>query len=443
MGKTWTIEKIDRAYSGSKDVEIASIGGHLDVEDFYGIIYRSVLNILPEDKKEEGRRLTGLGGSAAGFGASASWDSESADAPQVQFRYRDVLEEAAELYPEDQHLLLCIDDIHKLSIGEDAIRDAIGEAADHLTENITLITVGQLSFDRLDTAVTISTFSEEQTKSLLQNEFKHLSENDAVEIHQELDGHPLYIGLLIEANEPDEIPEIPKGEVYDEIQIRYLHSLSEDEQRFFRLTSPLSELNERLCAAVIPDDEPFDSVGIDRLLRGLSDRVITQDLGWNDDSTKSYRIHDTFREFLYQRLDPEKETHVCRNAFRYYSERIRSLLTTNEVDLNTEVELVFSCLDYLSRDIGTKEHRELRRLIESGSAKTGYGTIPHLSWQKNSGHGELKNYPTTQLTRSSVRSITVTNLREPSMTKRHTQAGAMNSFSEIGSTSRKATSSVT
>ena len=397
VGKTWTIEKIDRAYSGSKDIEIASIGSHLDVEDFYGIIYRSVLNNLPEDKKEEERRLTGLGGSAAGFGASASWDSESADAPQVQFRYRDVLEETAKLYPEDQHLLLCIDDIHKLSIDEDAIRDAIREAADHLTQNITLITAGQLAFDQLDTAVTISTFSEEQTRSLLRDEFKHLSEDDAAEIHQELDGHPLYIGLLIKANEPDEIPEIPKGEVYDEIQIRYLHSLSEDEQRFLRLTSPLPELDERLCAAVIPDDEPFDSVSIDRLLRGLSDRVITQDLGWNDDSTKSYRIHDTFREFLHQQLDPEKEPQVRRNAFRYYSERIRSLLTTNEVDLHTEVELVFSCLDYLSKDIETKDHRELRRLIESGFSKDGLRFYPSSLLAE-----ELKTWGTQELPNDTV-----------------------------------------
>ncbi len=210
VGKTWMIEKIDRAYSGSKDVEIASIGSHLDVEDFYRNIYRSTLDNLPEDKKEEGRRLTGVGVGPVG---SVSWDAESADAPQVQFKYRDVLEGVAELYPEDQHLLLCIDDIHKLSIEEDAIRDAIREAADLLTENITLITSGQISFHRLDTEVSISTFTEQQTKSLLQNEFKHLSEQEAAEIHRELGGHPLYIGLLIEANEPEEIPEIPKGEV--------------------------------------------------------------------------------------------------------------------------------------------------------------------------------------------------------------------------------------
>ncbi|AKU09859.1 ATP-binding protein [Haloferax gibbonsii] len=376
VGKTWALEKVNRAYSGSQDVEIASIGGHLDVEDFFGIIYRSILTQLPEDKKEDGWRLTGLGGSAVGFGASASWDAESAEAPQVQFRYRDILEEAAEIYPADQRLLLCIDDLHKLNISEDAIRDAMREAADLLTQNITLITAGQLAVNRLDTAVTISTFSEEQTKSLLQDEFNHLSEDDAAEIHQELHGHPLYIGLLIEANEPDEVPEIPKGEVYDEIQTRYLHSLSEDEQRFLRLTSPLPELNERLCAAVIPVDDSFSSVGIDRLLRGLSDRVITRDLGWNDDSTKSYRIHDTFREFLHQRLDPMKETQVRRSTFRYYSKRIRSLLTTNEVDINTEVELIFSCLDYLTKDIETEEHQELRQLIKSGFGQDGLSYYP-------------------------------------------------------------------
>lgn len=373
VGKTWTIEKIDRAYSGSKDVEIASIGGHLDVEDFYRNIYRSILDNLPEEKKEEGRRLTGVGVGPVG---SLSWDAESADAPQVQFKYRDVLEGAAELYPEDQHFLLCIDDIHKLSIEEDPIRDAIREAADLLTENITLITAGQLSFDRLGTEVNISTFTEQQTKSLLQDEFKHLSEEEAAEIHQELGGHPLYIGLLIEANDPDEIPEIPKGEVYDEIQQRYLHSLSAHEQRFLRLTSPLPELNERLCTTVIPNDESFDSVSIDRLLRGLSERVITQDFGWNENSIKSYRIHDTFREFLQKRLDPSKEAQVRRNAFRYYSERIRSLLSTSDVDLNTEVDLVFSCLDHLSKDIETEEHQELRQLIKSGFGRDGLSYYP-------------------------------------------------------------------
>jgi hypothetical protein len=376
VGKTWTIERAGRAYSDSKDIANVSIGGHFGVEDLYGIIYRSVLNNLPEERKEEGSRLTGVGGSAFGFGASASWDSKSADAPQVQFQYRDVLEDVAKLYPDDRHLLLFIDDIHKLRIEEDAIRDAIREVANLLTENITLITAGQLAFDRLDTAVTISTFSEEQTKSLLQDEFKDLAEKDATEIHRELDGHPLYIGLLIEANEPDETPEIPKGEVYDEIQTRYLHSLSEDEQLFLRLTSPLTELNERLCAAAIPDDESFDEVSIDRLLRGLSERVITQDLGWDDDGVKSYRIHDTFREFLQKRLNPEQETRIHRNTFQYYSKRIQPLLSTNEVDLHTEVELVFSCLDHLSEDIAGKEHRELGQLIESGFSENGLRYYP-------------------------------------------------------------------
>lgn len=397
VGKTWAIEKIERAYSGSKDVEIASIGGHLDVEDFYGIIYRSLLNSLPEDKKEEGRRLTGIGVGPVG---SISWDSEPADAPQVQFRYRDVLEEAAELYYEDQHLLLCIDDIHKLSIEEDAIRDAIREVADLLTENITLITAGQLSFDRLDTVVNISTFSEEQTISLLQEEFKHLSEGEAKDIYQELDGHPLYIGLLIEANDFDEIPEIPTGDVYDEIQQRYLFSLSADEQRFLRLTSPLPELNERLCTGVIPDDESFDSVGIDRILRGLSERVITQDLGWNDDSTKTYHIHDTFREFLHQRLDTEKEIAVRRNAFRYYSERIRSLLNTSDLDLNTEVDLVFSCLNHVSKDIKPEEYQELRQLIKSGFGQYGLSYYPASLLAE-----ELKTWTTEELPDDTVDAI--------------------------------------
>lgn len=392
VGKTWIIDQIDRDYTGNKDVEIASIGGHLDVEDFYGIIYRSILNNLPEDKKDEGWQLTGLGGSAAGFGASVSWDTEAADVPQVKFRYRDVLKEAAEQYPEDCHLLLCIDDIHKLDIDEDAIRDAIQEAADLLTENITLITAGQLSFGRLDTEVTISTFTKQQTKSLLQDEFNYISEEEVAEIHQELGGHPLYIRLLIESNEPDEIPEIPKGEVYDEIQQRYLHSLSDDEQRFLRLTSPLPELDERLCTAVTPDDEPFDSVSIDRLLRGLSERVITQDLGWNENSTKSYRIHDTFREFLQQRLDREKETQVHRNAFRYYGKRTRSLLKTSDIDLNTEVDLVFSCLNHFSENIGTEEHRELRQLIESGFGENGLQYYPASLLGK-----ELKTWTTEEL----------------------------------------------
>lgn len=397
VGKTWTIEKIDRAYSGSKDVEIASIGSHLDVEDFYRNIYRSILDNLPKDKKEEGRRLTGFGVGPVG---SISWDAESADAPQVQFKYRDVLEGVAELYPKDEHLLLCIDDIHKLSIEEDAIKDAIIEAADLLTENITLITAGQLSLHPLDAEVSVSTFTKQQTKSLLQDKFKHLSEEEAAKIHQELGGHPLYIGLLIEANHPDKMPEIPKGEVYNEIQQRYLHSLSTDEQRFLRLTSPLPELNERLCNAVIPNDESFDSVSINRLLRGLSERVITQDLGWNENSIKSYRIHDTFREFLQKRLDPSKEAQVRRNAFRYYSERIHSLLSTSDVDLNTEVDLVFSCLNHLSKDIETGEHQELRQLIKSGFDQDGLSYYPASLLTE-----ELKTWRTEELPDDTVNAL--------------------------------------
>jgi hypothetical protein len=376
VGKTWTLRKVEQTYSGNKEIKILSIGSHFEIDDFYSAIYHSIVDSLPDDKKEERRRLSGLGIGALGFSLSGSLDSESADVPQVQPQPREALKEAAELYHENKHLLLCVDDIHKLSSDEDAIRDAIQWAANQLTENITLITAGRLAFNGLDTAITVSTFSEEQTKSLLQAEFNCLSEDGAEKIYRELDGHPLYIGLLIEANDSDEVPEIPEGRVYDEIQSRYLRSLSEAEQRFLRLTSPLSELNERVCSAVIPSDKSLDSVTIDRLLQGLSDRVITHDLGWNDDGTKSYRIHDTFREFLRKRIDPKEENLIHQSAFRYYSERIRSHLGTKEIDINTEVELVFSCLDHLTSDIGAEEHQELRQLLEFGFSEDGLRYYP-------------------------------------------------------------------
>lgn len=376
VGKTSTIEKLHHTYEDEHDITNHSIGKHHQIADFYGTIYRSILDQLPEDQKEEGKKLTGVGGSAAGFGASVSWDTASTDAPEVQLSYRDVLREIAELYPGERQLLLCIDDVHKLSSDEQTIRDAIREAADLLTDNIILVTAGRLAFDSIEATATLSTFSEDQTTELLQHELQDVSTDDAQRVHQRLGGHPLYIGLLTESNEPGEKLDIPETDMYDAIETRYLRSLSDDERRFLLATSPLQQLNERICNRVVPDRYDFDQTDISTLLRRLGDRVIAHDLGWNQTGIKSYRIHDTFRNFLRKRLDDATATHVHEEAFRYYSEQVRTLIDAGKPDLETEANEVFSCLHHLSEDIGQSASNELVRFIETALQEDGLRFYP-------------------------------------------------------------------
>ncbi|WP_396613985.1 ATP-binding protein (plasmid) [Haloferax sp. S1W] len=378
VGKTWVLSRIQEEYDGKSDVEVRAIGEHYQIKDLYRVIFRSILEHLPDDLKEEGRKWTGVSGSAAGFGAGVSWGEDSPEAPDIQLGYRDVLKRASELIPDDKHLVICIDDVHKLSTDNQAVRDAIREAAETTTNNLTLVTAGRLGFDDLDTAVTVSTFSPAQSVSLLQQAFSTLNKTAAEDIHDQVGGHPLYLGLIIESNKEDELPEVPNSDVYNEIEKRYLRSLSDEEERFLLSTSPIHVLDESVCARVTSDRYGVDQVEASRLLRALSDRVIVQRLGRNRIHLKQYKIHDTFRQFLLQRLDKTALHEAHSRAFAHYAEQTIELIESDNKDLEREVDSVFPCLHHLSENIAESSTDALVELIDVTLAEGGLSVYPAI-----------------------------------------------------------------
>lgn len=101
-----------------------------------------------------------------------------------------------EHFPEDRRLLICLDDIHNIADDEQKIRDALEEVAETLGSEITLVSAGRLAFGRQVPSLRVSTFREEQTVSLFQEEAPGVDRETAEELHDRLGGHPYYLGLL-------------------------------------------------------------------------------------------------------------------------------------------------------------------------------------------------------------------------------------------------------
>lgn len=375
VGKTWILSRTKQEYRGRYDIAVETIGEHYQIDDFYRVIYHAILQNLPEELKKEDTKLRGL---SVGPVGGASWDKDSPDAPVLRQNYRDVLKEIADFYPDKNNLLICIDDIHKLSTTHQEVKDAVKEAARLLEGNITLVTAGQLKFDSLSSTVDISTFTAEQSILHLKEAFPEIPDQDAKKIHDELGGHPLYLDLLIESNDGDGPPTVPKGDIYNEIEKRYLKSLSDDEERFLLATSPLQILNEKVCAYVTPETHEVDQVTASRLLRSLSDRVIVQELGRDQNHLSQFKIHDTFREFLLGRLDDDEEIATHSRAFEYYAGQTRDLIASDDVSLETEVRSIRASLQHLSEETAGSSSDALIELINSCFTEDGLSIYPSI-----------------------------------------------------------------
>jgi len=88
--------------------------------------------------------------------------------------------------------------------------------------------------------------------------------------------HTTWVSLA-DIKDPAAAIEVPEEDIRDYIEEEYLEALGGDEERFLQATSPLTELDEYVCSAVLADEDGFDQVGVRRLLRGLNKRVIVQD----------------------------------------------------------------------------------------------------------------------------------------------------------------------
>lgn len=401
IGKTTLLRQITTDFQDQYAVDIRDIRPNHDRSDLFREVYHAVYDHLPNELTEpgqgltsvRGQRLTGVDTPIGGI----SWDADEPKATRAHFGHRDALIELSEQFPEDQSLLICVDDVHELGDDDRALRGAIEETAEALPPNIILITAGRLSFHDLDTAVSLDTFTEEQTTLLLRNAFPDITEDTIQTLHEQVDGHPLYLGLLIEANEDSKPLELPEHEVYTEIEERYLRFLSSDERRLLRATAPLRELNEAVCTHVLPDDSDLDRVDVADILELLSARTVVQTIGRNHQGLPVFKVHDVFRDFLEERWDQTEETE--QKAFQYYAE-VATALTGEDRSLETEVSYITSCLKFLSESAIQVHDDTLSDLVEHVVTDDGLNFYP-VSLLVT----ELKTRDTDQLPDTVVESV--------------------------------------
>lgn len=233
-------------------------------------------------------------------------------------RHLQKLGELSKKYPKTRHFVICIDDVHNLAgNGHDTVRGFLNELSEKLAPNVHLITAGQMTYEGADHVVELGMFSQEETEIVLRNQFPNIDQDTVRDVHEELEGHPYYIGLLRESTESEGVLTLSEEEYRTSIEEKYLRWLSTEEEKFLRRSAPLVELEETICSEVFG----YSQTEVRRLTESLSEKVVVRELGRSEESgEKVYKVHDLFRGFLYERIKNPEEVH--REVFQHYADQL-------------------------------------------------------------------------------------------------------------------------
>jgi hypothetical protein len=356
VGKTFLLDWVEDEFDDEYSIERVELGSHHSIPTVARKIYRTILSDIPESVKKGDREVTGVSGSAVAVGGGLSWTRNPPDWAEDRFEYIEALDQMADHVPDGHTRLICLDDVHNVDDDEEKIKDALVEMAEVLGPEVTLFSAGRLQFAGQVPVTRLSTFNEAQSVELLTNEVPEMESATARESHDRLSGHPYYLGLLADIEDPASAIEVPEEEIRDYIEVEYLDALTWDEERFLQATSPLIELDEHVCSSVLAYEDEFDQVGVRRLLRGLNKRVIVQDRGDGPDGTTRYAIHDKFREFLLrQELAPD-EIHAA--AFNFYADQLQSQLASDGIDFEQGTHSTTLCTHHLSALIELQDQQQ-------------------------------------------------------------------------------------
>ncbi|MUV56080.1 ATP-binding protein [Halogeometricum sp. CBA1124] len=356
VGKTFLLDWVEDEFDEQYAIERIELDSHHSIQTLAQKVYRTVLNDIPKSAKKGDREVTGVSGSAHAVGGGFSWTRNPPDWTEDQFEYIEALDQMADYVPDDHKRLICLDDVHNVNDDEEKIKDALVEIAEVLGPEVTLVSAGRLQFTGQVPVIRLSTFSEAQSVKLLTNEVPEMEPATARELHDRLSGHPYYLGLLVDIEDPASAIEVPKENIRDYIEEEYLNALTGDEERFLQATSPLTELDEHVCSSVLADEDRFDQVGVRRLLRGLNKRVIVQDRGTGPDGTIRYAIHDKFREFLLRQEPAPSEIHAA--AFNFYADQLQSQIASDGTDFVRGTYFTTLCTHHLSALIELKDQQQ-------------------------------------------------------------------------------------
>lgn len=356
VGKTFLLDWVEDEFGDEYPIQRVELGSHRSIPIVAQKIYRTIISDIPESVKKGDREVTGVSGSAGAVGGGLSWTRNPPDWAEDRFEYIEALDQMADHVPGGHTRLICLDDVHNVDDDEEKIKDALVEIAEVLGPEITLLSAGRLQFAGQVPVTRLSTFSEAQSVKLLTNEVPEMEPATARELHDRLGGHPYYLGLLADIEDPASAIEVPEEEIHDYIEVEYLDALTRDEERFLQATSSLTELNEHVCSSVMADEDRFDQVGVRRLLRGLNRRVIVQDRGDSPDGTTRYAIHDKFREFLLRQEPAPGEIHAA--AFNFYADQLQSQLASDGIDFEQGTHSTTLCTHHLSALIELQDQQQ-------------------------------------------------------------------------------------
>lgn len=354
VGKSKFLEHLQKRLEKDFSVIEQTVRLHHDQSDV-------IRNILHDARQEAPRRdnlpnkITGASGGIGGISVGATTDERASDLHK--------LESLTDGWSGDP-LIICIDDIHKLSEDNHIVRDTIKEIATKLRKNSYLITVGQISLlDKNNIeSIQLDLFTYEESKTFLETKFGKIEEDTVKAVHNSVEGHPLYLDLLTEASDNESDLHLPEDKVFDTIQHRYVKTLPAETEEFLRKVAPLPELNEKKIHGVLSDYSPTE---IDRHLRDLNRQVIVQEVNRTKQGSKVYKIHEIFREYLIRKQTDIENIH--RTSFEYHIEEMTNILTSNDEEaLEHSLPHSFSAryhLDQLYEEVDSKAlYREFEEL---------------------------------------------------------------------------------
>lgn len=360
IGKTHMLQSVENRVGADCDVLIEPIRKHHSKDELFTTVTSIMCDRISEEDLNDNSKwkLNRIGVSIPvgpiGINGGAQRETNEPEVPEIESP-KAVLETASDIYNGDR-VLICLDDVHNISPEDPGrVESVVQEVRELLPGDVALLTAGRAAFDNTDSAVEITSFSEDETEELLNNRFSSVPEDVLSAVHEQLGGHPLLIELFTEIYRDNEIPPRPRdrlhGDIKSELREKYLNYISTEEEELLRRTAPLEELEPRLCSEVTGE-----SVAATReTISGLSGRAVARKMS----GESKYRVHDTFRTLLCDQLSENEKRDVRETARDFYCRR-----AVEREEIDSEVEQIRSLLQYLQPEDADSESVE--QLIEDG-----------------------------------------------------------------------------
>lgn len=321
IGKTVLLEQISDSISDSYRVSKITVReGYNPTTLTQDILYQVRQNA--SSRRGLSNKITGLSGtiSIVGFGIGGGFQTDD--------RARGIqrLAELSKDLSTDKEIVILIDDVQKIDDDPEVVRDYLDELQESVDDGLHFITCGRLPHRNADWTMELDPFTEQQTEEFLKQRFPGIDAETVKKLHEALDGQPYFLGLVSETPpDADSSLQLEEDDFYRHIEQDYLNSLTQEEEEFLVNTAPLTELDEASCSAILD----ISRTEARRTLDSLRNKVIVRELDQTQTGTRVFKIHDKFRQVLYDRLEDPGAVH--RAAFQFYAKELYEQVEDSDV----------------------------------------------------------------------------------------------------------------